>query len=60
MANFLNKKLSHDQLDRLKDHLRFENMRENDAVNNESGKKLGIMNEDGKFMRKGRLYANNS
>ena len=53
MAEFLGKGLSQDQLDRLREHLKFENIEKNEAVNNEHGKKIGYMNEDGKFIRKG-------
>ena len=53
MARFLGKDLSEDQLNRLMEHLKFENIRKNEAVNNESGKKMGMMNEDGNFIRKG-------
>jgi len=54
MAKFLGKDLSQEQLDRLREHLKFENIEKNEAVNNEHGKKTGFMNEDqGKFIRKG-------
>ena len=53
MAKFLGKDLCEDQLNRLMEHLKFENIRKNEADNNESGKKMGMMNEDGNFIRKG-------
>ncbi len=54
MAKFLGKDLSQDQLDRLREHLKFENIEKNESVNFEHGKKTGFMNEDqGKFIRKG-------
>lgn len=53
MASFLDKQLSQEQLDKLTEHLRFENFEKNESVNNEFGKKIGIMNLDGKFIRKG-------
>ena len=53
MATFLGKDLSQDQLDRSREHLKFENIEKNEAVNNEHGKKIGYMNEEGKFIRKG-------
>ena len=54
MAKFLGKDLSQDQLDRLREHLKFENIEKNETVNFEHGKKTGFMNEDqGKFIRKG-------
>ena len=52
MAKFLGKGLSQDQLDRLREHLKFENIEKNEAVNNEHGKKIGYMNGDGKLIRK--------
>ena len=53
MAKFLDKTLSEDQLTKLTEHLRFDNFEKNPSVNLEIGKKLGIMNEEGKFVRKG-------
>ena len=53
MAKFLDKELSGEQLTKLTEHLRFDNLQQNEAVNNEGGKKMGVMNEDGRFMRKG-------
>ena len=53
VATFLDKTLSEDQLDKLTEHLRFDNFEKNEAVNNEFGKKIGFMNQDGKFIRKG-------
>lgn len=53
MATFLDVSLSPDQLDKLTDHLRFENFQKNDSVNNEGGKASGAMNEDGRFIRNG-------
>ncbi len=35
--------------------MKFNNFEKNESVNNESGKKFGIMNPDGKFIRKGLL-----
>ena len=53
MAKFLGKSLSDDQLTRLTEHLRFDNFSKNAAVNNEFAKDLGIMKQDGHFIRKG-------
>lgn len=53
MATFLNQNPTDEQLDKITEHLRFNNFEKNESVNNESGKKLGFMNQDGKFVRKG-------
>jgi malate/lactate dehydrogenase len=53
VAAFLNQTPSDEQLDKITEHLRFDNFEKNESVNNEIGKKLGWMNEDGKFIRKG-------
>jgi len=50
IATFLGKDLSQD---RLREHLKFENIEKNEAVNNEHGKKVSYMNEDGKLIPKG-------
>jgi len=55
VAKFLDKELTEDQLTKLTDHLRFDKLQQNEAVNNEGGKKMGVMNEDGRFMRKGKF-----
>ncbi len=57
MADFLDKKLTDDQLTTLTEHLRFDNFEKNESVNNEVGKKMGWMNPDGKFIRKGKLIS---
>jgi len=53
MSKFLDKDLSEDQMDRLREHLQFENVKKNESINMESGKKMGMMNQDGSFIRKG-------
>jgi malate/lactate dehydrogenase len=53
VAAFLNQTPTDEQLDKITEHLRFDNFEKNESVNNEIGKKLGWMNEDGKFIRKG-------
>ena len=53
VAKFLDKTLSEEQITKLTEHLRFDNFEKNPSVNLEIGKKLGFMNEDGKFVRKG-------
>ena len=54
MARFLQKPLTDDQLTRLTEHLRFENLSKNKAVNSEYYKEIGLMNTDGHFVRKGK------
>ena len=53
MARFLGKSFSEDQLEKLRQHLTFENLSKNSAVNKEDGKTSGSFNENGNFMRKG-------
>lgn len=53
VAKFLGKSLSEDQLEKLVQHLTFENLSKNSAVNKEDGKTSGSFHEDGNFMRKG-------
>jgi len=55
VAAFLQKSPTDEQLTRLTEHLRFDNFKKNDAVNNEMPKQLGFMNKDGNFCRKGPL-----
>jgi hypothetical protein len=54
VAAFLNQKPTDEQLDKITEHLRFDNFEKNESVNNEPVKKLGLMNLDGKFIRKGK------
>jgi hypothetical protein len=49
----LGKELTDEQLTKLTDHLRIDNFEKNESVNNESGKKMGMMSQEGKFIRKG-------
>ena len=53
MVTFLGKKLSKDQFKDLKEHLKFENVQKNDAMNFEDVRKMGMMNKEGQFIRKG-------
>ncbi|XP_077289157.1 luciferin sulfotransferase-like isoform X3 [Arctopsyche grandis] len=57
VASFLGKPCSEEQLLKLADHLSFENMKKNPAVNYEPvcemNKKLGLINAEGSFMRSG-------
>ncbi|KAI9563009.1 hypothetical protein GHT06_010465 [Daphnia sinensis] len=54
VAAFLGKSLSEEQLVALTEHLKFENFQKNESVNNESGKKTGAFNQEGRFIRKGK------
>ena len=54
VAKFLNKTLTEEELDKLRDHLKFENLSKNDAVNGEYIRKIdGMMNPNEKLLRKG-------
>lgn len=55
VAHFLGRPLSEAELDQLQDHCSFRSMQHNDRVNYVWEEKLGIMKEDGKFMRKGEV-----
>ncbi|KAK4026522.1 hypothetical protein OUZ56_015517 [Daphnia magna] len=54
VATFLNQSPTDEQLDKITEHLRFDNFQQNEAVNNEAGKKMGWLNPDGRFIRKGK------
>ena len=55
VATFLRKSLTRQELDKVADHLRFDNMAKNDSVNHEFGKLLGFMEKNnGTFIRKGK------
>jgi len=53
VAKFLNKKLTEDQINLLREHLRFDNFQKNESVNNEAAKKVGEFHNDGRFIRNG-------
>jgi hypothetical protein len=53
IAKFLGKHLSEGQLTQLVKHLRIDSFTKNEAVNNEFLRELGLMNTDGRFIRKG-------
>lgn len=57
VAAFLGKQCTEDELKKLAEHLSFENMKNNAAVNYEpvceANKKNGLTDSDGKFMRSG-------
>nr|CAH0102989.1 unnamed protein product [Daphnia galeata] len=52
VAAFLNQSPTDEQLDKITEHLRFDNFEKNESVNNVTGKEL--MNSEGKFIRKGK------
>ncbi|XP_057378326.2 sulfotransferase 1A3-like [Daphnia carinata] len=54
IAKFLGKPLTEDQLAKLTEHLRFDNFAKNETVNCEIGKEIGLMNNSGHFIRKGK------
>lgn len=56
VADFLGQSPSNEQLGKITNHLRFDNLKHNDSVNNELGKRTGFMNQDGNFMRKGIIH----
>lgn len=53
VAEFLGQKPSENQLMRLKEHLQFQQFSQNEAVNFEICKNLGLMSASGSFIRKG-------
>ena len=53
VANFLDKKLTEEQINQLREHLRFDNFQKNESVNNEAAKKVGAFHNDGRFIRNG-------
>jgi len=53
VATFLDKTLGEEELAKLTEHLKFDNFKTNESVNNESGKKTGAFNQEGNFIRKG-------
>lgn len=55
VAEFLGKSLTAQQLDKLEDHLKFENFKNNKSVNISVLRDLGFFNEKGEsFVRKGK------
>ncbi len=54
MAKFLGKELDEEQLNQLREHLKFDSIEKNPTVNNEGARKTGILNDGFKFMRKGK------
>lgn len=53
IAKFLGKDISAENVEKLAEHLRFDNFKKNGTVNNEIGKELGFMKPNGDFIRKG-------
>ena len=56
MATYLGRDLSESQLDRLREHLKFDSIEKNPTVNNEGALKSGNLNDEFKFMRTGMAY----
>ncbi|XP_045785349.1 luciferin sulfotransferase-like isoform X2 [Maniola jurtina] len=54
VANFYEKTLSEEQINRLVDHLSVDNFKKNKSLNMEDMKELGIYSNDGAFIRKGK------
>ncbi|KOB66852.1 Retinol dehydratase [Operophtera brumata] len=54
VAKFLGKELTHEQMDRLSDHLSFANFRNNKSVNYEDMREIGFLDANETFMRKGK------
>ncbi|KAF9802789.1 hypothetical protein SFRURICE_002957 [Spodoptera frugiperda] len=54
VADFLGKEVTPEQMDRLCDHLSFENFKKNDSVNYEELREYGVLANEEKFMRKGK------
>lgn len=55
VTKFLGKSLTEDQILKLREHLKVDNFAKNDSVNFEIGKKVGFLNQEGQFVRKGAL-----
>ena len=57
IADFLGKKLTDEQVARIKEHCEFENMKENPAVNYNLFSNFGVKTKDAKEMlRRGNVY----
>ncbi|CAH2240194.1 jg1759 [Pararge aegeria aegeria] len=54
VANFFGKTISDDQVNKLADHMDFDNFKKNKSVNKESLQDIGIFRSDGAFIRKGK------
>lgn len=55
IAKFLEKDLSEEDLQRLEEHFKIENFRKNKSVNNDHFKRMGIVEENKEFIRKGQI-----
>ena len=55
VADFLQSELTEEQVSQLVEHLDIKNFRNNPAVNMEHGKKMGVFNKEGNFIRKGKV-----
>ena len=56
VANFLGKSLTEEQLTELTAHLRIDKFKKNEAVNYENYKKIGLIEQEGHFVRKGEYF----
>ncbi|XP_050663951.1 sulfotransferase 1C4-like [Leptidea sinapis] len=56
MANFFGKTFTNEQIEKLAEHLRFDNFKDNDSVNQQKTMtELGVCNEQSRFIRKGKI-----
>lgn len=58
VAKFLGKKLKPEDVERLCDHLSFENFKNNESVNQEELRNQGLFDCNESFIRKGTIYTN--
>ena len=56
VANFLGKPLSEEQMTKLTNHLRLDTFKTNEAVNHEKYKEIGLIENNGNFIRKGCVF----
>ena len=54
VANFLDRDLNNEQMMRLTEHLSIDHFKLNQSVNYENYKKIGKLNTQGNFIRKGK------
>lgn len=54
VAKFLDKRLTEEQLEKLRVHLHIDTLSKNKSVNFENVRELGMLQGDGKFIRKGK------
>lgn len=53
MADFLDKKLNEEEINRLCDHLSIDNFKKNKSVNFEEMREIGVLAKGESFIRKG-------